>query len=45
MKIKRLAMALDRGRVVLRRAQACGLVSRTITRREGVVAADYDYQF
>lgn len=45
MKMRRLAMALDRGRVVLRRAQACGLVSRTMTRREGVVAVDYDCQF
>lgn len=40
MKTRMLAMAFERGRVDLRRAQACGLVSRTMTRRDGVAAAE-----
>ncbi len=35
MKMKRFATALERGRVSASEAQACGLVSSTMTRREG----------
>ncbi len=35
MKTRMLAIALERGRVELRRDQACGFVSRTMVRREG----------
>lgn len=35
MKTRRLAMAAERGRVGVRRAQAWGLVSRIMVRREG----------
>ena len=35
MKTIMLAIALERGRVFERRVQACGFVSRTITRSEG----------
>ncbi len=38
MKTRRLAIAFERGRVEERRVQAWGLVSRTMTRREGVGA-------
>ncbi len=34
MKMKRLATALERGRVPANEAHACGLVSSTMTRRE-----------
>ena len=33
MKTRRFAIAFDKGRVGTRRAQACGFVSRTMTRR------------
>ncbi len=35
MKTRRLAMAAERGRVGVRRAQAWGFVSRIMVRREG----------
>jgi hypothetical protein len=35
MKMRRLAMQDERGRVVERWAHACGLLSRTMARREG----------
>lgn len=35
MKIRMLAIAFERGRTGLRSAQAWGLVSRTMTRRDG----------
>ena len=41
MKTRRLAIALERGSVPERRAQACGFVSRTMTRSEGDGPADY----
>ena len=40
MKTRMLAIALERGRVGERSVQACGLVSRTMTRREGEVPAE-----
>ena len=38
MKTRRFDMAFERGSVVLRRAQAWGFVSRTMTRRDGEAA-------
>ena len=40
MKTRMLAIALERGRVGERSIQAWGLVSRTMTRREGEVPVD-----
>jgi hypothetical protein len=41
MKTRRFATALDSGRDWFRAAQACGLVSKTIVRREGARSFDF----
>jgi len=40
MKMRRFATALERGRVSWRRAQAWGLVSRTMVSRDGASSED-----